>query len=103
MQVPRTLPGLLEARGIDGCQVVGVSVSTTAGNALKPVGFVTLKPGAMLNEAAAIRHVAAKLAGYKVPVRLFSIDAFPVTEGTNATKIQKHKLRDLAQAKMADG
>ena len=92
-----------EVEGVDGCQVVGVSVSTTAGNALKPVGFVTLKPGVTLNEVAAIHHVAAKLAGYKVPVRLFAIDAFPVTEGTNATKIQKHKLRDLAQAKMAGG
>ena len=92
-----------EVEGVDGCQVVGVTVSTTAGNALKPVGFVTLKPGVTLNEVAAIHHVAAKLAGYKVPVRLFAIDAFPVTEGTNATKIQKHKLRDLAQAKMAGG
>jgi len=31
---------------------------------------------------------------------VFPIDAFPVTEGTNATKIQKHKLRDLAQARL---
>ena len=38
-----------------------------------------------------------------MPVRLFPIDAFPVTEGTNATKIQKHKLRDLAQARMTRG
>ena len=37
---------------------------------------------------------------YEQAVRLFSIDAFPVTEGTNATKIQKHRLRDLAQGKM---
>ena len=71
------------------------------GGALRPVGFVTLKPGHRLDETAAIGHVAAKLARYKVPVRLFAIDAFPVTEGTNATKIQKHRLRDLAFEKMA--
>ena len=88
-----------EVEGIEGCQVVGV----TEGNSLKAVGFVTLKAGCSLNEAAAIRHVAAKLAKYKVPVRLFPIEAFPVTEGTNATKIQKHKLRELAQAKLAGG
>ena len=86
-----------ECDGIDACQVVGATV----GGGLKPVGFVTLKPGRVLDEAAVIGHVSARLAKYKVPVRLFAIDAFPVTEGTNATKIQKHKLRDLAQAQIA--
>lgn len=98
---PLEIEGVVqEVEGIDGCQVVGVTVDTTAGSALKPVGFVTLKPGGKLDEAAAIRHVAGRLAKYKVPVRLFAIDAFPATEGTNATKIQKHKLRGLAQTKM---
>jgi fatty-acyl-CoA synthase len=85
-----------EVKGVDGCQVVGV----LQGPALKPVGFVTLKPGGVLDEEAALVQVAAKLARFKVPVRLFQIDAFPVTEGTNANKIQKHKLRDLAQVRM---
>ena len=67
------------------------------------MGFVTLKPGCVLDEAAVIAHVSARLAKYKVPVSLFFIDAFPVTEGTNATKIQKHKLRDLAQDRMTRG
>ena len=95
---PLEIEGVVqEVEGIDGCQVVGV----TQGNALKPVGFVTLRPDATLDESVAIAHMAAKLARYKVPVRLFAIDAFPVTEGTNATKIQKHKLRDLALQMMA--
>ncbi|HPU50174.1 MAG TPA: AMP-binding protein [Burkholderiaceae bacterium] len=82
--------------GIDGCQVVGV----TTGGALRPVAFVTLKAGARLDEAALTAHIASRLARYKVPVRTFAIDAFPVTEGTNATKIQKHRLRDLAQQRL---
>ncbi len=86
-----------QAPGIDGCQVVAV---TTAG-ALRPVAFVTLRPGAALDEAAVTAHVASRLARYKVPVRVFEIDAFPVTEGTNATKIQKHRLRDLAIARLS--
>ena len=97
---PLEIEGVVqEIEGVDGCQVVGVD----HGNALKPVGFVTLKPGGALDEATAIGHVAARLARYKVPVRLFAIEAFPVTEGTNATKIQKHKLRDLARQKMNPG
>ena len=87
-----------QAPGIDACQVVGV---TTQGG-LRPVAFVRLKPGAALDEAAVTAHVAARLARYKVPMRVFAIDAFPVTEGTNATKIQKHRLRDMAQA-LLDG
>lgn len=95
---PLEIEGVVqEVDGIEGCQVVGVM----QGSALKPVGFVTLEAGARLDESAAIAQVAAKLARYKVPVRLFSIDAFPVTEGTNATKIQKHRLRDLAVQKMS--
>ncbi|HQP66003.1 MAG TPA: AMP-binding protein [Quisquiliibacterium sp.] len=86
-----------EVAGIDGCQVV----AATLGTALRPIAFVTLKPGATLDEAAVIAHVGARLARFKVPVRVFAIDAFPVTEGTNATKIQKHRLRDLAQARLA--
>jgi len=96
---PLEIEGVVqEVEGIEGCQVVGI----TEGSTLKPVGFVTLKAGRSLDESAAIRHVAGRLAKYKVPVRLFQIEAFPLTEGTNATKIQKHKLRELAQEKMGD-
>ena len=83
-----------EARGIAACQVIGVP--RAAG--LVPVAFVVLHHGAALNEAAVIAHVAGKLARYKVPVRVFAVDAFPVTPGANATKIQKGKLREMAEA-----
>jgi len=82
-----------EVPGIAGCQVVGIP----AQDGLEPIAFVLLEPGAKLDERAAIQHVAARLARYKVPRRIFAIDAFPVTPGANATKIQKHKLRDMAQ------
>jgi fatty-acyl-CoA synthase len=42
--------------------------------------------------------VAARLARYKVPLRVFPVDAFPVTPGANATKIQKGRLREMAEA-----
>ncbi len=37
---------------------------------------------------------------FKAPRRIFAIDAYPVTFGANATKTQKHKLRDMAQQLM---
>jgi fatty-acyl-CoA synthase len=83
-----------EAPGIAACQVVGVP--RTGG--LVPIAFVVLQHGAVLDEAAVIVHVAARLAHYKVPLRVFPVDAFPVTPGANATKIQKGKLREMAAA-----
>ncbi|HUN68718.1 MAG TPA: AMP-binding protein [Burkholderiales bacterium] len=83
-----------EAPGVAACQVVGVSRP----EGLAPVAFVVLQQGAALDEAAVIAHVAARLARYKVPLRVFAVDAFPVTPGANATKIQKGKLREMAEA-----
>ena len=83
-----------EAPGIAACQVV--AVPRAAGPV--PVAFVLLQHGASLDEAAVIAYASARLARYKVPVRVIAIDAFPVTPGANATKIQKGKLREMAEA-----
>lgn len=77
---------------ISACQVVGVPA--LEGSAA--VAFVILRPGSRMDEPAVVRHVAGRLAKFKVPRRVFAIDAFPVTPGANATKIQKGKLRELA-------
>jgi len=83
-----------EAPGIGACQVVGVPRA----EGLVPIAFVVLQHGATLDEPALTAFVAARLARYKVPRRVFPIDVFPVTPGANATKIQKGKLRELAEA-----
>ena len=85
-----------EIPGIAACQVVGVSRH----DGLKAVAFVILRTGAPLDEPAVVRHTAARLAQYKVPQRVFPIDVFPVTPGANATKIQRHRLRELAEQLM---
>jgi len=77
---------------IDGAQVVGVS--TAAG--VKPVAFVTRKPGASFDEAALKAYCGASLARYKVPVRIVLVDVFPATTSANGIKIQKGKLREQA-------
>ena len=77
---------------IDGAQVV--SIADAAGT--KPIAFVTLKPGGSFDEAALIARCKASLAGFKVPARVFCLDAFPSTVGPNGTKVQRHRLRDMA-------
>jgi fatty-acyl-CoA synthase len=83
-----------EVAGIAACQVVGARAAA----GLVPIAFVVLQEGAALDERAVLAHVAGKLARFKVPQRVFPIDAFPVTPGANATKIQKGKLREMAEA-----
>lgn len=83
-----------EAPGVAACQVVGVPRA----EGLVPVAFVILHQGAVLDEAGVAAHVASRLARYKIPRRVLAIDAFPVTPGANATKIQKGKLREMAEA-----
>ena len=82
------------APGIAACQVVGVPRS----GGLAAIAFVILEPGAAFDEQAALAHVSARLARYKVPRRVVPLDAFPVTPGANATKVQKGKLREMAEA-----
>ena len=63
---------------------------------VRAVSFVVLKPGATLDEAAVVAHCKRGLANYKVPVRVFAIDDFPKTPSPNGPKIQRNKLRELA-------
>jgi fatty-acyl-CoA synthase len=42
-----------------------------------------------------------RLAGYKVPARIFLIDTFPVTDSANGVKIQRGKLRAIAMERIA--
>jgi fatty-acyl-CoA synthase len=92
---PAEIEDVLQAHpAVAGAQVVGVE--TAAGT--KAFAFVIVQAGAAFDEAALVAHCAARIARFKVPVRVQPIDAFPVTPGANATKIQKAKLRSLAQA-----
>jgi fatty-acyl-CoA synthase len=81
-----------EAPGIAACQVVGVQRP----EGLRPVAFAISRKDSSFDEATVLSHVRNRLAPYKVPLRVFPVDAFPVTPGANATKIQKGKLRELA-------
>ena len=95
---PAEIEDVLQAHpGVAGAQVVGVE--TPGGT--KAFAFVIPAAGAAFDEPALVAHCAGRLAKFKVPVRVAPIEAFPVTPGANATKIQKAKLRALAQAVLA--
>jgi fatty-acyl-CoA synthase len=60
------------------------------------MAFVVAPDG--IDEAAALARCAERVARYKVPVRIVTIDDFPSTPSANGTKIQKVELRRLADA-----
>jgi fatty-acyl-CoA synthase len=84
---------------VQAAQVVGVE--TAAG--VKSLAFVVPAAGAVFDEAALLAHCAARMAKFKLPLRVCALDAFPVTPGANATKIQKARLREMAQQLMRGG
>ncbi len=78
---------------VDSVQVV--AVGSEAGN--RAVAFVILREGEGIEEASIQAHCAQRLAKFKVPARVISVDAFPVTESANGIKIQRGKLREMAE------
>lgn len=79
---------------ISGAQVVGIDTP----NGPRPFAFVTLHPGATFDEARVRDHCLHGLAKFKAPIRIVALDEFPTTKSANATKIQRTKLREMAEA-----
>ncbi|BBK36471.1 fatty acid CoA ligase [Allostella sp. ATCC 35155] len=97
---PREIEAFLEDQpGIERAQVVEAATA----DGPRAVGFVTLRPGAELDEPALLGRGRAALARYKVPVRVFAVDAFPTTESANGMKIQRAVLRAEAARRVAAG
>ena len=90
-EVLKGLPGVAEA------QVVGVQVDGT----YRCAAFIIPAPFGAPVEAEVVAWAAARLAPFKVPARVWSVSEFPVTEGPNGVKIQRVKLREMAQAHLA--
>jgi fatty-acyl-CoA synthase len=82
--------------GIGACQVVAVPRP----EGVRAVAFVILEPGAALDEPATVAHCRHGLANYKVPLRVFAVDEFPRTPSPNGLKIQRTKLREMAEARL---
>jgi fatty-acyl-CoA synthase len=82
--------------GIEACQTIAVSRP----EGVRAVAFVILKAGAALDEMAIIAHCRRGLANYKVPVRVFAVPDFPKTPSPNGFKIQRARLREMAEELM---
>lgn len=86
---PEEIEGFLQMQpGVAGAQVVEAEG--------RPVAFVV--PGAGFDAEALLAAARQSLARFKVPARIVTLDAFPVTDGPNGLKIQRAALRRMAGA-----
>lgn len=84
---PEEVEGFLARQpGVSAAQVV-------AGPDGRPVGFVV---GETPDPMTLMAACEAALAGYRRPARIVVLDAFPVADGPNGPKIQRHRLREMA-------
>jgi len=91
---PLQIEGVIEAfPGIRSAHVVGVDTASGP----RAVAFVDAATGDGFDEAAVRAHCTQKMAKFKVPLRIWHLDAFPVTPGPNGTKVQKARLREMAE------
>ena len=90
---PQEIEAVLESHpSVLGAQVVGI----TLGREPVAIGFVTLLAEPPVAETTLREWCRTQLAGYKLPRRIFTLEAFPTTASANGTKIQRAKLRELA-------
>ena len=87
---------LAELDGVASAQVVGVEME----GQLRPVAFVIPKEAAP-SATELIRTVSARLAAFKVPARIWFVDAFPATASANGVKFQRAKMREQAMTRLA--
>ncbi|QPF93201.1 AMP-binding protein [Bradyrhizobium commune] len=81
--------------GVADAQVVAVDLKGQA----RCVAFVIPADIPPQQEALTAR-LRERLAGYKIPARIYVVDAFPVTDSANGVKIQRARLRAMAMERI---
>ena len=93
---PGEIEAVIQAQpGVAAVQVV--SACRGAGDPV-PVAFVRPRAGAVLQEAALRASCLQELARFKVPERIVMVEDFPIVESPNGAKVQKVRLREMAEA-----
>jgi fatty-acyl-CoA synthase len=98
---PEEIEAVIQAQpGVGGVQVVSAS---RGGGDPVPVAFVRPRTGAVLQEAALRASCLQQLARFKVPERIVVVEDFPIVESPNGAKVQKVRLREMAEELLCEG
>ena len=87
---------LAELDDVASAQVVGIEIEGRC----RAVAFV-IPEGNPPEPAVLIRALADRLAAFKVPARIWFVDAFPATASANGLKFQRAKMREQAITMLA--
>ncbi|OKO73104.1 AMP-binding protein [Bradyrhizobium sp. AS23.2] len=87
---------LKSCTGVTDAQVVAVDLKGQA----RCVAFV-IPSSEPPRQEALVARLRERLAGYKVPARIYVVEAFPVTDSANGVKIQRARLRAMAMERIA--
>jgi fatty-acyl-CoA synthase len=97
---PEEIEAVIQAQpGVAGVQVVSAARPDSDP---VPVAFVRAAAGAVLQEDNLRAVCRQQLAGFKVPARIVVVDAFPTVESPNGLKVQKVRLREMAEALLGE-
>jgi fatty-acyl-CoA synthase len=88
---------LIALPGVASAQVVEIRQGDRPGCA----AFVIPEAGAALDVDALRAGLRERLAAFKLPARIWVVDAFPVTQSANGTKVQRAALRRMAAERLA--
>jgi len=93
---PEEIEAVIQAQpGVAGVQVVAAG-SDEADTV--PVAFVQPAEGAALDESSLRARCREQLARFKVPERIVMVKTFPTVDGPNGPKVQRVRLREMAEA-----
>lgn len=95
---PAEIEELLQRNpGVREAQVVAVPIQGQN----RPVAFIVPEAGGGPETAVLLDQLRQTIANYKVPQRVWSLAAFPLTQGSNGNKISRAQLRQMAQERLA--
>jgi fatty-acyl-CoA synthase len=98
---PTEIETFLTTHGsVEAAQVVGVY---REGQGDVAVAFICRCNGATSSEHDILAYCVNGVANYKVPSRVIFVEQFPTIAGPNGVKIQKNKLREMAEALVEQG
>lgn len=96
---PREIEAYLEGLpSIAAAQVVGASTE----RGTRPIAFVVMEEGHELDEAQVTNQCQEGMAKFKVPKRVIALEDFPKVDSANGPKVQRNKLRELAEESLED-
>jgi fatty-acyl-CoA synthase len=93
---PEEIEAVIQAQ--PGVAAVQVVAATSGDGDPVPVAFVRPADGADLDEASLRVRCLQQLARFKVPQRIVMVEAFPTVDSPNGRKVQRARLREMAEA-----